>query len=134
MIRHSAPSIDNVYTESYNTLTTMMLICIISIPVVLCIVLITNRIVQGTTVTQNLISSNDDVLKDVPHNINEKCKNYVRWVYSYRNIDPLYGLCNIQTTSDAYKWVVCNKPQGCNDIIDPKIDCSTLHCRSHLSN
>lgn len=119
----------STYIESYDTLTTIIIIFLIFIPIIVLIALSTSVIVKNSVETQNLVRGSDNNLDGVPANLSQKCKNYVRWVYSNRNIDPRYGLCDVKTIKDAYRWVVCKKPDGCPDADDPSIDCSQLYCR-----
>jgi hypothetical protein len=62
--------------------------------------------------------------------IDQDCKDNIRWVYSRKNLDPNYELCDIKTVDDCYRWLVCMRPDICprlNNSMYP--DCSTLHCK-----
>lgn len=64
--------------------------------------------------------------------IDEKCKNNIRWVYSRKYLDPIYSLCDIKTVDDCYKWLVCMKPDICPRPESYNVsypDCSTLRCK-----
>lgn len=116
------------YYKSYDSMIIIILIGLIFIPIILIIALITCTITEKSVKTQNL-NRNTIPIDGIPANIDEKCKNYVYWVYLNRNIDPKYGLCDIKTMHDAYKWIVCMKPNNYPCIADPNIDCSQLYCR-----
>jgi hypothetical protein len=63
--------------------------------------------------------------------IDERCKNNIRWVYSHKFLEPIYGVCDIKTLEDCYRWLVCKRPDICPYLEQSDIDCSKLYCRTY---
>lgn len=70
-----------------------------------------------------------DYLEKSVGKLNQRCKDHVLWVYSNRYLDPKYGLCNINTLANAYRWVVCKKSGVCKPVDeDPGMYCLNMDC------
>lgn len=136
----------------YDTLTTIILTLIILIPILVFGILSlmyqqqneqykpnkNNFVIHQSDIQTEILISNLSEYgeEEFPTNMNNKCFNYIRWVYSNKDIDPLYKKQNIKTFYDAYKWVLCDKENikhndhsdACQNLRDSPRIMSKINC------
>jgi hypothetical protein len=102
--------------KTYDNRMTVILALIIIIPIVLGLVLCTYYTFKPSATTQDIkpVSLNVNTYNEfgaVQDTIvidDDKCRDYVNWVYSNRAVNPVYAKCNIKTIDDAFRWIICN--------------------------
>jgi uncharacterized paraquat-inducible protein A len=118
------------YYRSYNAGIIVIFILVMIIPIILLVYVIYQNNSKQTSLNQNIDSINIQKRKqfllenNLPSDINDKCLEYVRWVYSNRLTDPMYKKCNIQSLSEAHQYVVCLNTSNTIDPSDRSMVCS----------
>lgn len=138
----SGINIDTKSVRQYNTMLDIIITLMIVVPlfIILLIVIayINNRRVYQASVSQHRDFPEESDLTQLSAKlggIDKKCKDNVRWVYSHKYLDPIYGLCKVDTIEDCYRWLVCMRPNICKlpDNIDKSqrdnMNCSKLQCK-----
>jgi len=117
------------YYRLYNAGIIAILILILIIPIVLIVYAIYKNNIRQSSWAQNIDSKNMQkhnqflVENNLPSDINDKCLEFVRWVYSNRHTEPVYKKCNIRSLADAHNYVICYNNSDQVDSTDKSMVC-----------
>lgn len=137
--------VNNKLIGDYNDALDITLVLMLIIPLIIVFLLIISYL-NNTRAYQVSVSQHKDFpeesnlgkLSKKLGDLDQDCKNSVRWLYSHKYLDPIYGLCEINTVEDCYRWLVCKRPDLCpKPMVDPdgNSDCSKLICSyDHVKN
>lgn len=136
------------YNDSIDIIIALMLL----IPMIVVLLIVIsfmndNRAYQVSVSQHKNFPTESDLalLSDKMGGFDNKCKNNIRWCYSHKYLDPVFGLCDVNTVEDCYRWIICKRPGICplprglprglsqgkskNTEINNIIDCSKINCR-----
>jgi hypothetical protein len=132
------------YDNIIDVITMLMILIPLMVVLFIVIAYINNRRVYQVSVSQHQDfpeQSEVTKLSEKLGGIDDKCSDTVRWVYSHRYLDPIYGLCNLDTIEDCYNWVVCMRPGICKQAesdssnqSDGNVDCSQFKLKCKYLN
>jgi len=72
--------------------------------------------------------NNEFNIDDQYDKIDVRCQRYINLIYDKRNKIDVLKNCNITTHSDAFRWLLCYRPDICHGV--PYAECEKLSCRS----
>ena len=119
------------YYKTYIISIYVILFFMIIIPIVMFIALGYSYYTRDYAISQNVNEQDakNEFLKsnNLPMNLNSRCIDYIKWIYSNGLLNPLYKSYNIKSIHDAYKWIICNNKTSdkCNNLTD-KLMCESL--------
>src|SRR5277367_4945119 len=118
-------NIDVSSIKLYNDYIDIVIMLMLLIPLVAVFFILTDyinsrRVYQISVSQHKDFPFNNDITKlsDRMGGFDQNCRDNVRWVYSHKYLDPMYGSCNLTTVEDCYRWLMCMRPGICPQPLD----------------